>query len=165
MVNGTLVQQTNLSRNTEASPHSGAPTTSAILAPGMRIIRVVDRGGMVPDPGSVVDVLATIEPSAAGAADAPQVDSPAQSSVATIVVAQGAVVVTDTTQSSQNTQSPRSNSVRNAGRTRSSTDETGIMLLVRDEEARAIASASVFGVVTIVLAPSEEACCTSRNNS
>ena len=167
LVAGAPVQRANLALShrdpvlATRSSDLGNATTSAAIPPGFRVLRVVDSLGMVPTAGSVVDVLATpTNPtSAPGDVPADTGGSNTTRSNASRIVARGAIVLPDSTESS------RASRVTNTSRTRNDSAATGIMLLVRDVEARAIASAAATGVVSIVLAPLEEACCADRSTS
>lgn len=141
-------------------------TASAAVPPGFRVIRVVDNGGLVPEAGAIVDVLMVAEstprviPPDTESEQPPDLAAEIGSSP---VIAEGAVVLAESIAGSGEPRSANnaagSNPVRNAPRSRTSTDGTGIVLLVRTQEARAIATALAYGGVTIVLAPPEDACC------
>ncbi len=147
MVIDTPIQVANLIDRT--SPYTGAPNTgipnAGIVAPGHRAMRVVDHGGMALAPGNVVDVIASFEPQTT-------LSTRAQAPNAR-VVARGAIVISDT-----DTQFSREDSSKFSDEPSSS----GMIVLVQEDEAEAVAFATAFGVVSIVLAPTEEACCVAK---
>lgn len=125
---------------------AGAPLSTANLAPasrdpthavvprGMRAVHVSADSGLRPAVGAVVDVLVTFDPSIVVAEGG---GSP------TTTVARAATVLPGPTDG---------DSVDDLGR-------AGITLLVTEDEAHRLAFASANGVLTIALAPPEDACC------
>ena len=115
------------------------PGLHGLVPVGRRAVRVSTADGLRPPTGAVVDVIAALDP-AAGATDAGVF-----AGAATIVRAALVLAVDD------------------AG----STDEyapsggVGVTLLVTEEEARGLAYAAANGVLTLALAPPEDACCRS----
>jgi Flp pilus assembly protein CpaB len=102
-----------------------------VVPRGMRAMRVVLTDALEPRPGAVVDVFATID---AGAS--------ATSSGTTNVVAAGVVVIgTD----------------HRGGSGSGRAGAGGVTLLVDPDQAAALADAQAHGVVTVALAPPEEA--------
>lgn len=106
------------------------------VPPGMRAIRVVVDEGVRPEPGSVVDVLVTFDPGIVGDAEP------------TRPVVRGALVVAVDGE-------PGSPGV--AGGLPG--ERLGVTLLVDDAGAHRLAFAAANGIVTLTLAPPEEACC------
>jgi Flp pilus assembly protein CpaB len=111
---------------------------NGIVPPGQRAVHVVVKDGFQPPIGSVVDVLATYDPSLASVAAAPG---------RAAVVARGARLVALTG-------TPRAIDT-------AATDTTGagVTLLVTEAEARTVAYAASIGEVALALAPVETACC------
>lgn len=103
-----------------------------VVPEGMRALRVVIDEAPHVAPGSVVDVLVTFDPGLVP----PEID-------ATTTVVEGAVVV-----------GADGDDRREAGR-----DARGVTLLVDEPAARRLAFAMASGIVTLALAPPEEACC------
>jgi Flp pilus assembly protein CpaB len=127
---------------------AGAPLFSAHVAPsrrdplgavvprGMRVVHVAAESGLRPAPGAVVDVLATFDPTILVGEGGGE---------PTLTVAQAATVLATT---------------NSAVETRvDDPTERGITLLVTEDEAHRLAFASANGVLTIALAPPEDACC------
>ena len=108
-----------------------------VVTPGHRAVRVTAADGLRPDPGSIVDVLATLAPSTAAATEVP-----------TAVVARAATVIA--------VDPPPSAS--GSGSTGSSDGRVGVVLLVTPEEASHIADATAHGALMLALDPPEEAC-------
>ena len=101
-----------------------------VVPRGMRAMRVVVTDALVPRAGAAVDVLATYDPSTAGADGG------------TVVVAAGvSVIATD----------------RRGGAGAGRTGAAGVTLLVDPEQAAALADAQANGVVTLALVPPEDA--------
>ena len=106
----------------------------AIVPRGMRGVHVAVEPGLRPAPGAIVDVLATFDPA--------------------IVVGDGGGDATLTV--------VRAATVLDATAVERSVDDSaqgGITLLVTEDEAHRLAFASANGVLTIALAPPEDACC------
>lgn len=135
---------------------AGAPVLEGALAPGdrtgldglvpegRRAIRIADDAGLAPAPGAVVDVMVTIDPSlvaAAGGGDP------------TVIVARAALVLPS---------APTAATARPGGGAPS--DDSGITLLVTEDEAKRLAFATAHGVVTLALAPPEDACCRTSSS-
>ncbi len=104
---------------------------------GYRAVRVRPEDGLRPPAGAVVDVLASLEVSIERAAAAE-------------VVAHGARVL-----AIDGGAEPA---------TTGEADAVGVTLLVTEDEARGIAFAAANGVVTLALAPPEDACCSSTGS-
>ena len=101
-----------------------------VVPRGMRAMRVVVTDALVPRAGAAVDVLATYDPSTAGAEGG------------TVVVAAGVTVIgTD----------------RRGGAGAGRTGAAGVTLLVDPDQASALADAQANGVVTLALVPPEDA--------
>ena len=110
---------------------------SAIVAPGRRAIRVTTADGLRPDPGSLVDILATLDSRDVGGTLEP-----------TVVVANGArVLAVDAAPSG------RDSSSGGAGGER-----VGVVVLVSVAEASRIADATARGALMLALDPPEAAC-------
>jgi Flp pilus assembly protein CpaB len=105
-----------------------------LVPPNMRAVRIDADDGLVPEPGEVVDVLATFDPSIVVGGGEP-----------TLAVARAALVVR----------------VHHAddGSGFPAAGGAGITLLVTDDEAHRLAFAAANGVLTVALAPPEDACC------
>lgn len=104
--------------------------TATLLAPGHRAVRVQAADGLRPPVGAAVDVLASLDPGVTIAGS----DAP------TLTVASGArVLATD------------------GGRDGM---PVGVVLEVTVEEASRLAFATANGIITLALAPPEDACCT-----
>lgn len=110
---------------------------NGVVPVGRRAVHVVVKDGFQPPVGSVVDVLATYDPSLATVAGAPG---------RAAVVASGARVLALNNASSSDP---------------SATDTTGsgVTLLVTETEARAVAYAASLGEISLALAPVQSACC------
>lgn len=116
-----------------AVPGAAGGGINAVVPAGRRAVHVVVKDGFDPPIGSVVDVLATYDPSIAVVAG-----SPAQATV----VAHGARVL----------------GLAGAGAADESSG-SGVTLLVTENEARSVAYAASVGDVSLALAPVEAACC------
>ena len=106
----------------------GRSGLDGLLPAGMRATRVVVHDSLVPARGDVVDVLASFDASTRTSAG---------SGIAGAVVVASGVLVLD------------------VDHARSTSDGTGVTLLVTPDEARDLAAAATHGVVTLVLAPPE----------
>lgn len=113
------------------------------VPPGFRAVRVPADDGLVPPPGSVVDVLVTFDPSLV--ADSGGGDP-------TVAVARAALVLASEPAGSSE------------GGTAAGSPAPGITLLVTEEEAHRLAFALAHGVVTLALAPPEDACCKTSSS-
>jgi len=115
------------------------PGINGIVPLGRRAVRVLVKDGFQPPIGSVVDVLATYDPSLANIAG-----SPGQATI----VARSARVLTlaGAARASDPGASPDGNG-------------TGVELLVAEDEARSVAYAASIGEVSLALAPLQDACC------
>jgi len=101
-----------------------------VVPRGMRAMRVVVTDALTPRPGAAVDVLATYDPSSAGAEGA------------TIVVAPGVTVLgTD----------------RRGGAGAGRSGSAGVTVLVDPDQAAALADAEANAVLTLALVPPEDA--------
>ncbi len=111
---------------------------SGVVPVGQRAVHVVVKDGFQPPVGSVVDVLATYDPSlAVGAGTAGEAT----------VVARGARVLTLAL--------PGAAASGGSGETTGS----GVTLMVTETEARSVAYAASIGEVSLALAPARSACC------
>ena len=107
----------------------------SVIPVGDRAVHVTPKDGFSPPLGAVVDVLAAFDPTAVkveGAGDA------------AVIVASGARVL--------GIDSDAGNGDRNDA-------ESGVTLLVTDDEARVIAFAATTGDLTLAVDPPESACC------
>ncbi len=105
--------------------------TGGVLAPGTRAVRVPLGESLRPEPGDVVDVLGTLEGSLGSSGET------------SAVVASGATVL----------------EVETSGEDAALGSGLGATVLVTVDEAERVAYALAYGVVTIALAPPEDACC------
>lgn len=109
---------------------------SGLVSPGHRAVRVTTDDGLLPGPGAVVDVLVTLDPTLVAGAGGGD---------PTVTVARAARVL--------------------AADGNAASGE-GVTLLVTEREAHRLAFALAHGVVTLALAPPEDACCkTSSSDS
>lgn len=102
-----------------------------VVPPGMRAVRVVVEDGLQPPPGSVVDVLVSFDPASVD----PDTDP-------TLTVVRGALVLAT---------SPEVDGGGGRG--------PAVTLLTDVDGAHRLAFAATNGVLTLALAPPEEACC------
>lgn len=144
MVAQTPVQSDNVSAQR-------APGGS--IASGFRAIRIADHSGIRPDPGTVIDIIASFQTSSSGPADTSTDAGGSHANTPSSVVARGAIVIPDTS---------TQNSHQISGTFSAGDSASAIIVLVRDREVEPVAFAAAFGVITIVLAPSEEACCATK---
>ena len=107
-----------------------------IVAPGQRAVRVTTADGLRPDPGSIVDVLATLDPRTVG----DQVEP-------TVVVARAARVLSVDSSPPARDTNPSGPDAR-----------VGVVVLVTAVEANHIADAIARGALMLALDPPEEAC-------
>lgn len=121
------------SRNLAPADRSGL---DGVVPAGMRIVRVTADSAPPLRSGDAVDVLATFDPSIAS--ELPAGWDP------TVLVARGALVV----EGSESTDS---------GDPTVASNGMGVSVIVTEEEARGLAFAAANGVVTIAVAPPEEA--------
>jgi pilus assembly protein CpaB len=117
------------------------PGINGIVSAGRRAVHVLVKDGFQPPLGSVVDVLATYDPSIAVVAG-----SPGQATI----VARGARVLA-LADSGASTDAGSSSDASGAG----------VTLLVTENEARSVAYAASVGDVSLALAPVEAACCSA----
>jgi pilus assembly protein CpaB len=114
----------------------GGNGLDAIVAPGHRAVRVTTTDGLRPDPGGVVDILATLDARDVGGSVEP-----------TVVVARAArVLAVDPAPSSSD-----------AG-TSGADARVGVVVLVTELEASHIADATARGALMLALDPPEDAC-------
>lgn len=108
----------------------------AVVPPGSRAVRLVTADGLRPPRGSVVDVLVSLDPTLVveGGGGEPA-----------ITVARAARVLA----------SSRAEAAGGGG---------AVTLLVTEAEAHRLAFATANGVVTLALAPPEDACCTTSSS-
>jgi Flp pilus assembly protein CpaB len=109
--------------------------SSAVVPPGRRAVRVVGTDGLRPDPGSVVDVLATLESRELGGDVEP-----------TAVVAHAARVLS--------VDAAPAHDEGDAG----ANQRVGVVVLVTVDEASRIADAGARGALMLALDPPEAAC-------
>ena len=107
----------------------------AVVPPGRRAVHITIRDGFRPPPGAVVDVLAAFDP--------------------TVVVVEGSTAEAVTV-----ARAARLIGVDDIGESGDAT-ESGVTLLVTEDEARAVAFAATNAELSLALAPPETACCTS----
>jgi Flp pilus assembly protein CpaB len=105
---------------------------SGIVPDDARAVRVVTEDGFRPEPGAVVDVLASFDPALGGAPGA------------AVVVARAARVL---------------DSAVDGDSGGGAAPAVGVTLLVARDEAPDVAFAAANGVLTLALAPPEAACC------
>ncbi len=117
------------------------PGINGIVPVGRRAVHVLVKDGFQPPPGSVVDVLATYDPSLANIAG-----TPGQATI----VAHGARVLTLS----------RAAATGDLGASADS-NGVGVELLVTEDEARSVAYAASIGEVSLALAPVQDACCSA----
>jgi pilus assembly protein CpaB len=128
---------------------ASAAGINGVIPVGRRAVHVVVKDGFQPPIGSVVDVLATYDPSIASVAG-----SPGQATVvahgARVLALAGAAPSTDAD----------SGGLASTG---DSTDTagSGVTLLVTEDEARSVAYAASIGDVSLALAPAQSACCSN----
>jgi Flp pilus assembly protein CpaB len=107
-----------------------------IVAAGRRAVRVTATDGLRPDPGSIVDILATLDSRDVGGTVEP-----------TVVVARAARVL-----------AVDPSSARHDGTAGGTNDRVGVVVLVTAVEATHIADATARGALMLALDPPEEAC-------
>ena len=121
---------------------------NGVVPVGRRAVHVVAKDGFEPPLGSVVDVLATYDPSLATIAGAPGRAAVVASGARVLALNGASVSARGTTDSAHSD---------NAGST--DTNGSGITLLVTEAEARAVAYAASLGEISLALAPVQSACC------
>ncbi len=109
---------------------------AGIVPPGRRAVRITPADGARPEPGTVVDVLAALDPSLVGATNR------------AIAVARGARVLAV-------------DELGGAAGEYAANGASGVTLLVTEDEAYDLAFAAANGVLSLAVAPPEAACCTS----
>jgi pilus assembly protein CpaB len=107
-----------------------------IVAPGRRAVRVTASDGLRPEPGSLVDILATLDSRDVGGDVEPTV----------VVVRAARVLAVDAAPSARDSN------------TSGSTDRVGVVVLVTVTEASRLADATARGVLMLALDPPESAC-------
>lgn len=107
-----------------------------VVPPGMRAVQVVAEGSVLPRPGELVDVLVTFDPSRIG----PDVEP-------TLTVASGALVI-------KGAGAARDDEENMTG---GATGSVTVTVLVSIETAHRLAFAAANGVVTLAIAPPEDA--------
>lgn len=112
-----------------------AADVSGAIPKGKRVLHIESADGYRPEPGAIVDVLATLDSNGLGG----------DSREATVVARGSAVVAHDAAPDLESGE----------------TTTGGVTLLVTEGEARAVAYAGAVGQITLALAPPETACCTS----
>jgi Flp pilus assembly protein CpaB len=110
-----------------------------LVPPGARALRVVAEDGLRPEPGQVVDVLASFDPSLVVEVGGGE---------PTVTVAAAARVL----------------SVDASGAAGDALGRVGVTLLVSEAEAHRLAFAAANGTLVLAVAPPEDACC-SRSSS
>ena len=118
----------------------------SIVPVGFRALRVADHAGLVVRPGSVVDIIASY--ASVDGLEAPDSGARLEGSTS-IVVARGALVMVN-----QDATSSRVTKSRGGD-----TSDAAVIVRVKEGDVTAITFAQSFGVVSIVLAPLENACC------
>jgi Flp pilus assembly protein CpaB len=107
----------------------------AVVPPGRRAVHITIHDGFRPPEGAVVDILAAFDPTVV------VVEGAAAEAVA---VARGALLIGV-----------------DADPASGGSGESGVTLLVTEDEARAVAFAATNAELSLALAPPETACCTS----
>jgi pilus assembly protein CpaB len=125
---------------------------NGVIPVGQRAVHVVVKDGFEPPIGSVVDVLATYDPSIASVAG-----SPGQATV----VAHGARVLALAGAAPGGGTNDNTDSGGLAGSDSTDTTGSGVTLLVTENEARSVAYAASIGDVSLALAPAQTACCST----
>ena len=131
------------------------PGNHSVVPVGYRALRVADNAGLVATAGSVVDIIASyantdsLNGTASGAGAAGSTS---------IVIARGAIVLSSQPGTgSRAAKNQRDDSINSSGASGSS--DSSIIVRVKEDDVTAITFAQSFGVVSIVLAPLENACC------
>lgn len=122
-------------RHLAAAERSGV---DGLVAPGTRAVNVRTDDGLRPRPGSVVDVLASVDPGLTGGTGV--------GAHGAVTVASGALVL------AADDSGPPDDPYAAGG-------TGGVTLLVTEREARTLAFAAANGVLMLALAPPEDACC------
>lgn len=115
-----------------------------LVPPGHRAVRVSTDDGLLPDRGSVVDVLVTLDP--------------------TLVASSGGGDPTVTVARAARVLAADGGEVSGDGSAAAGAWSSGVTLLVTEEEAHRLAFALAHGVVTLALAPPEDACCKTSSS-
>jgi pilus assembly protein CpaB len=115
------------------------PAVNGIVPDGRRAVHVLVKDGFQPPIGSVVDVLATYDPSIAAVSG-----SPGQASI--VARAARVLALADPARA-------------DASGASADTTGSGVTLLVSENEARSVAYAASVGEVSLALAPVRAACC------
>ena len=118
------------------------PGINGIVPVGRRAVHVLVKDGFQPPIGSVVDVLATYDPSLENVAGSPG-QATLVASGARVLALAGAAQTGDAGASAEGSGS-------------------GVELLVGEDEARSVAYASSVGDVALALAPVQSACCSAQ---
>jgi Flp pilus assembly protein CpaB len=126
-------------RSRHLAPRDAADVSGAIPK-GRRVLHVATADGHQPEPGAIVDVLATLDGSGLGGSGLG-----GSLSEATVVARGSAVIAHDPAPDLESSEAVA----------------PGVTLLVTEGEARAVAYAAAVGQITLALAPPETACCTS----
>jgi Flp pilus assembly protein CpaB len=119
--------------------HRDAADVSGAIPHGKRVLHIASPDGYQPEPGAVVDVLATFDGEGFANGSGSGADEAR-------VVARGSSIIA-------HDEAPDLESGAAA--------TAGVTLLVTEGEARAVAYATAVGQITLALAPPETACCTS----
>ena len=115
--------------------HRDAADVSGAIPKGKRVLHIAPADGYQPEPGAIVDVLATLDGDGLGGG----------SSEAHVVARGSSVVAHDAASDLESGEAAT----------------PGVTLLVTEGEARAVAYAAAVGQIALALAPPETACCTS----
>ncbi|MBI2170194.1 MAG: hypothetical protein HYU28_11960, partial [Actinobacteria bacterium] len=129
VLEGSVVSDRHLAPRTRTGVDGAVP-------PGMRAIQVVADDVLVPEPGSVVDVLVTFDPGLVPPGEE-----------ATVTAVRGALVLGSSGEAGLD----------------GATSRVGVTLLTDEEGARRLAYATANGIVTLALAPPEDSCCTTSS--
>ena len=121
-------------RSRHFAPRDAADVSGAIPK-GRRVLHISAADGYQPEPGAIVDVLATIDADGLGV----------MGSEARVVARGSSVVAHDAAPDLESGEAIT----------------PGVTLLVTEGEARAVAYAAAVGQIALALAPPETACCTS----
>ncbi|HLG01793.1 MAG TPA: Flp pilus assembly protein CpaB [Acidimicrobiia bacterium] len=124
----TPVLEGSIVTSRHVAPRERSGLDGAVPA-GMRAVRIRPGDGLAPPPGAVVDVLVTFDPSVVPEGEAP-----------TVTVVEGAVVL-----------------AADEATIDDGPGVVGVVLLVDVEAARRLAYATANGIVTLALAPPEQA--------
>ena len=154
---GSLLRASSLTRTPKgrARISNDATVDLSNVPSGMRVERVADTALLQPPTGSVIDIWVSYPNEIGGA------PTNAQRTVqGAIVMSNSAdMTATDGTDTSRNPSPDVTQQGTANGRTLTNSLPASIMVLIRAEDARSLATASGVGAITLALAPLEDACC------